>query len=205
MNIRSLRHGGAAVGVAALLVLGGCVTVPTAPAVMVLPGTYKPFDQFRVDDLDCRNYAAAAIGGQTQAATDAAAATAVGSALIGAAAGAVIGSATGQAGQGAAIGAGMGGVFGGTAAAGQGAASSYELQRRYDAAYMQCMYVRGNQIPAAVGPAPGYGSRPGQYGPPPGQYGAPPSSGSQYGTPPPQQQYAPPPAQYNAPASPRPQ
>jgi hypothetical protein len=199
MNLRNLRFGAAAAGAAALLVLGGCVTVPTGPAVMVLPGQYKPFDQFRIDDLDCRNYASAAIGGPTQAATDSAAATALGAAAIGAAAGALIGSATGQAGQGAAIGAGMGGVFGGTAAAGQGAASSYQLQRRYDAAYMQCMYARGNQIPGTVAPSPGYGPPPSrQYGPPPGQYGAPP-----YGTPPPQ--YGPPPAQYDAPAAPRPQ
>ena len=154
MNIRYSRFGGAAAGVAVLLLLAGCVTVPTGPAVMVLPGQYKPFDVFRIDDLDCRNYASAAIGAPTQAATDSAAATALGAAAIGAAAGALIGSATGQAGQGAAIGAGMGGVFGGTAAAGQGAASSYQLQRRYDAAYMQCMYARGNQIPGTVAPRP---------------------------------------------------
>ena len=204
MNIRNLQYGGAAVAAAAMLVLGGCVTVPTGPAVMVLPGQYKPFDQFRIDDLDCRNYAFAAIGGQTPAATDSAAATALGAAAIGAAAGALIGSATGQAGQGAAIGAGMGGVFGGTAAAGQGAASSYQLQRRYDAAYMQCMYARGNQIPSAVAPNAGYGSPPPrQYGPPPAQYGAPPGGNPQYGTP--QPQYGPPPAQYSAPPAPRPQ
>lgn len=141
--------------VAATLVgatLAGCVTVPTGPAVLVLPGAYKPFDQFRLDELDCRNYAYASIGGQTQAATDAATATALGSALIGAAAGALMGSVSGQAGQGAAIGAGMGALWGGAASAGQGNLSSYQLQQRYDAAYLQCMYARGNQIPAVVAP-----------------------------------------------------
>lgn len=176
-----------------LLVLGGCVTTPTAPAVMVLPGQYKPFDQFRLDDIDCRNYANAAIGGQVQAAQDSAAATALGSALLGAAAGAAIGSVSGQAGQGAAIGAGMGAIFGGAASAGQGNASSYDLQRRYDGAYMQCMYSRGNQIPAPVSsppvtryPAPPASSAPAQY-PPPASSAAPASY--------------PPPVQYPPPAS----
>ena len=31
-----------------------------------------------------------------------------------------------------------------------GAASEYQLQRRYDIAYQQCMYAKGNQIPGVV-------------------------------------------------------
>ena len=31
-------------------------------SVMVLPGQYKPFDQFHADDLECRQYASVAIG-----------------------------------------------------------------------------------------------------------------------------------------------
>ena len=41
----------------ALALLAGCVTVPTGPAVMVLPGSGKSFEQFRADDLDCRQFA----------------------------------------------------------------------------------------------------------------------------------------------------
>ena len=37
--------------------LAGCATVPTGPNVMVLPGTGKTFDQFRVDEMECRHYA----------------------------------------------------------------------------------------------------------------------------------------------------
>ena len=42
---------------AAALVLGGCVTVPTAPTVMVLPGPQKSFEQFQNDGLSCQQYA----------------------------------------------------------------------------------------------------------------------------------------------------
>ncbi len=130
---------------AAALLLAGCVTVPTGPAVTVLPGTYKSFDQFQADDGSCRQFASATIGGSAagQPAQDAAAANAIGGAALGAAAGAIIGSVTGQAGQGAAIGAGTGLLFGSAAGSNVAGASSYSLQRRYDSAYMQCMYAHG--------------------------------------------------------------
>ena len=48
-----------------LLVLAGCVSLPTGPSVLVLPGTGKSFDQFRLDDMDCRAYAYQSIGGTT--------------------------------------------------------------------------------------------------------------------------------------------
>ena len=158
---------------AAVVLLAGCVTVPTGPAVTVLPGTYKSFDQFQADDGSCRQYANAMIGGPNagQPAQDAAAANAIGSAALGAAAGAIIGSVTGQAGAGAAIGAGTGLLFGSAAGGNVAGASSYGLQRRYDSAYVQCMYARGHQIPGRVaysGPAPGYAP-----GYPPPNYPAP--------------------------------
>ena len=43
----------------------------------------------------------------------------------------------------------------------------YEVQRRYDGAYMQCMYAKGNQIPVR-GPAPVH-----YHAPPPAYYGPP--------------------------------
>ena len=66
-------------------------------------------------------------------------------------AGAAIGSISGQAGQGAAIGAGTGLLFGGTNAAYAGGYASYDWQRRYDNAYVQCMYAKGNQVPVRAG------------------------------------------------------
>jgi hypothetical protein len=134
----------------ALLALGGCVSVPQGPTVAVMPGTGKSFEQFRADGDACQQYAQSAIAGPSQAAHDQAAANAVGGAAVGAAIGALIGSTTGQAGSGAAWGAGTGLLVGGTAAGNSGVASSYSLQRQFDIAYMQCMYTRGNQVPARV-------------------------------------------------------
>jgi hypothetical protein len=175
------------VSAAVALGLGGCVTVPSGPAVMVLPGQYKPFDQFRADDLECRQYASAAIGGATDNAANAATAQAVGGALLGAAVGAAIGAASGQAGQGAAIGGGTGLLFGSTAGGNVAGMSSYQLQQRYDGAYMQCMYAKGNQIPTrGASNYPVYSTSQGRpYGPPPGssQLSPPPPPSSQ----PPQQ------------------
>src|SRR5580704_1033167 len=158
--------------VAGALALAGCVTAPTAPAVMALPGSVKSFDQFRADDMACRDYAQYSLGpGADRVATDAATANAASGALVGAAAGAIIGAASGHAGPGAAIGAGTGLLFGSAAGANSAGASSYGMQRRYDAAYLQCMYAKGNQVPGAVRYAPRYGAPPGYpppaYGPPP--------------------------------------
>ncbi len=172
---------------AATVMLGACVTVPTGPNVMVLPGTQKSLDQFNGDDWSCRQYAQSTLNGSDPA--QAAANSAVAGAVIGAAAGALIGAASGQAGQGAAIGAGTGLLFGGAAGGNAAGLSYYEAQRRYDIAYMQCMYARGHQIPGrrvvytgAASPYP-----PANYPPPPGM--APPNAGAPSypppGTPPP--------------------
>lgn len=164
-------------GIAGALVLAGCVTVPTGPSVMALPGTAKSFDQFRADDVACRDYAQYSLGpGAEQAAANNANANAIGGAAVGAAAGAIIGAASGHAGPGAAIGAGSGLLVGSTAGANSAAYSSYGMQRHYDMAYLQCMYAKGNQVPGG----PLYGRR---YGPPP--YGPTPY-GSPPGAPPPE-------------------
>jgi len=131
----------------ALLALAGCVTVPTGPSVMVLPGTGKSFDQFRLDEYDCKQYAHSHVGGSTtqQAAED----SAVRSAVIGTAVGALAGAAIGGNSRGAGVGAGVGLLAGSAAGAGAGQGSAYELQRRYDYAYQQCMYAKGHRIPVA--------------------------------------------------------
>ena len=135
-----------------LVMLAGCATMPTGPKVQVLPGPGKPFEVFMADDAICRQWANQQIGGASPSQTanqNLATGATVGS-VVGAAMGAAIGAATGNAAAGAAIG-GATGLLGGTAmGANAGAASEWQLQRRYDIAYQQCMYAKGNQIPGAV-------------------------------------------------------
>lgn len=129
--------------------LGACATMPTGPSVMSLPGAGKNFDEFRADDTVCRQFAYEQIGGVSaqEAAQDSAVKSAVVGTALGAAAGAAIGSASGNMGSGAAIGAGAGLLFGSAVGSNYAAGSYYEAQRRYDHAYLQCMYMKGNQIP----------------------------------------------------------
>jgi hypothetical protein len=63
---------------------------------------------------------------------------------------ALIGAASGNVGPDAAIGAGAGLLGGAFLGATQAPGAGYEVQRRYDNAYQQCMYAKGNQIPAQV-------------------------------------------------------
>jgi len=156
----------------AALLLGACVSIPSGPSVMVLPGAGKPFEQFQADNAVCRDWASQQVGTTS---TAAAAESTVGSAAIGtvlgAGLGAAIGAASGQAGTGAAIGAASGALGGTALGASAGQASGGEIQRRYDIAYQQCMYAKGNQIPGVVrAPQPGYQVSM----PPPPPSGAPP-------------------------------
>jgi len=129
-----------------LLVLGACVSMPSGPSILVLPGTGKNFDQFRFDETDCRNYASALLGGKD--ANSAAAEAGLKSAAVGTAIGAVAGAAIGGR-SGAAVGAGGGALVGGAAGTGAASTSQYGLQRRYDNAYIQCMYAKGHRVPVA--------------------------------------------------------
>jgi hypothetical protein len=132
--------------------LSGCATMPKGPTVSVMPSPGKPFEVFMADDNVCREWAQRQIGGTSpsQTANENTATGAVIGTVIGAGLGALIGSTTGNVGAGAAIGAGTG-LLGGTAIGGNaGAASEYQLQRRYDIAYQQCMYSKGNQIPGVA-------------------------------------------------------
>jgi uncharacterized protein YcfJ len=137
--------------VLAAAVLEGCATMPSGPSVMVLPGTGKSFEAFQADDAVCRQWAAQQTGitPQQTVNNNLAGGAAVGT-LAGAAVGAAAGSASGNAGTGAVIGAGSGLVLGTAAAAGPAASAGQETQRRYDNAYQQCMYAKGNQIPGVM-------------------------------------------------------
>jgi hypothetical protein len=156
------------------LVLGGCATLPTGPSVMVLPSPGKPFEQFQADDAVCRQWAGQQIGLSPQdtlnqnTATGAVIGTATGAAL-----GAAIGAASGAAGAGAAIGAASG-LLGGTLVGGNaGQAYAWEAQRRYDIAFQQCMYAKGNQIPGVMQKNQRTYSAPPPPPPPPGYSSAP--------------------------------
>lgn len=135
----------------AIIVLSGCVTMPTGPSVMVLPTPGKSIEKFHTEDMACRQWAGERIGlsAQDTANKNVVTGAAVGTA-IGAGAGALIGAASGNAGEGAAIGAGTGLLFGAASGANAGQDYGWEAQQRYDYAYVQCMYSKGNQIPERV-------------------------------------------------------
>ena len=132
--------------VLAASLLVACASIPEGPSVMALPGTGKSFDQFRYDDVDCRGFAKFQIGGASpaEAANRSAATTAAVGTAVGAAAGAAFGGSSG-----AAIGAGSGLLIGSAAGAGAGETSAYGMQRRYDYAYIQCMYAKGHKVPVS--------------------------------------------------------
>ena len=130
----------------AVLLLSACATIPDGPGVLVLPGTGKSFDEFKANDFECRQYASSQIGGSSP--NDAAANDGVKSAAVGAAVGAAAGALIGG-GRGAGAGAGAGLIVGGLAGSGSGQQSGRNLQQRYDFAYQQCMYARGNRVPVS--------------------------------------------------------
>jgi len=165
--------------VSGAILLAACAQIPTGPSVAVMPPPGKPFDLFVQDDQLCRNYATQSIGGTN--ASQNAAASAVTTAAVGTALGAAVGLAAGG-GKGAGTGAAIGAVAGSAVGLGEADTSYRATQRRYDIAYQQCMYSRGNLLPGQS--AAGYHAAP---PPPPPSY-APPAP-----PPPPPQSYAPPP------------
>jgi hypothetical protein len=162
-----------------MLLLSACATEPMGPMVAVMPAPGKPFNVFQGEQAECKQYASGQVQGGAQQANNQQVGTAVVGTLLGAGLGAAIGG-----GRGAAIGAGAGALGGTAYGSGPAAQANYDLQQRYDLAYSQCMYARGNQVPGyqapgappppdypqpGYGPPPGYGQQPG-YGPPPGYY-----------------------------------
>jgi hypothetical protein len=143
-----MRASAALVAVSGLL-LTACATVPSGPSIMALPGSGKTFDEFQSDDGNCRQWAFQQSGSAADAANQTTASSAVVGTLLGAAAGAAIGAAAGNPALGAAAGAGFG-LFAGGASGASAAQGAYATsQSRYDAAYVQCMYARGNQVPVS--------------------------------------------------------
>ena len=125
------------------LLSSACATVPTGPGVMALPGIGESFEQFQIDDTVCRQRASQKTGTAPERAAGLSTAEGAGlGTLLGAGLGAAIGGVAGNPDAGAAVGASRGGAAG------------YEAQRRYDNAYEQCTYAKGNHIPGT--PGPGY-------------------------------------------------
>ncbi|MDE2387734.1 MAG: hypothetical protein KGN35_01410 [Betaproteobacteria bacterium] len=160
-------------------ILAACVSLPSGPSVMTLPGSGKSFEQFRHDDYDCRRYAYEQIGGLTP--RQSAQSSGVQSAAVGAGLGAAAGAAIAGGGGGAAIGAGAGLLAGGLAGSGTASTSAYVNQHRYDMSYIQCMYAKGHRVPVSgkiSGDAPAAASStvpgPSSFNPPPLPPGNPP-------------------------------
>ena len=149
--------------------LASCVSVPNGPSNMALPGSGKNFDQFKADDVSCRQFALNQTGGAT--ANQASANSFAESAVIGTVIGALVGAAAGrghEVGAGAATGLFVGSMVGASSAN----ASSYGTQHRYDNAYTQCMYASGHRVPVSghIEQQPVYNAPP----PPPTNYYPPP-------------------------------
>ena len=129
-------------GCTAALLLGGCASMPTGPTVLVLPGTNRNMNDFRADEAQCRRDAALQLGGT---AND----PGVRNAMVGTAIGAVAGAAMGGH-QGAGIGAGAGLLMGSAVGAESSNRYTYDSQRQYDNAYIQCMYGLGHRVPVSA-------------------------------------------------------
>jgi hypothetical protein len=156
-------------GVVSVLALSACaVAPPQGPSVMALPAQGKSFEAFQQDDMACRGYATQQTGGASaaQAANNSAVGSAVLGTALGAGLGAALGSVGGAVGAGAAIGGATGLLAGSAIGAGNAQASGGNVQARYDTAYTQCMYSRGDSVQGAPsGYAAGYGYGYPAYGP----------------------------------------
>lgn len=135
--------------------LAGCATVPTGPTVAVMPAPGKPFEVFTQEDAQCRNFAASSSGANRNETT---ANNMAGNMALGTVLGAVAGTLIGGNHQGTGVGAGVGLLAGTAVGSSQGGGAGYDVQSRYNIAYQQCMYAKGNQLPGQIR---------GNYAPPP--------------------------------------
>lgn len=162
--------------VSAAVILAGCATspLPSGPSVAVMPAVGKPFEVFQAEDNECRGYAQQAVG---MSANDAAASSQGRNMAIGTAIGAVAGALLFDSSRGAGPGAAMGLMMGTASGSDQGNRTANDAQRRYDIAYLQCMYAKGNQLPQTSryqSPAPVQYQPPPPNAPPPNQPPPPP-------------------------------
>jgi peptidoglycan hydrolase-like protein with peptidoglycan-binding domain len=139
-------------GLTLVAMLSSCAAQPIGPTVQVMPAPGKPFDLFAQEEGGCKVYAQGQIAGAVDQANN----SAVGAAVLGTVLGAGLGAAVGG-GRGAGIGAASGAVVGTGVGTGNSGNAQMTIQQRYDIAYSQCMYSKGNQVPGfemAPPPAP---------------------------------------------------
>lgn len=128
----------------AAAVLGGCATEPMGPTARVLPAPGKPFEAFASDQSLCKQFA----GGEVRGGAELADLKRLGGAMLTAGLGTGLGAAIDRR-QSPQIGAALGGIMGASTGANGSARDQNDLQYRYDLAYTQCMYSRGNQVAGA--------------------------------------------------------
>lgn len=133
-------------------ILAGCVSAPTGPTIAIMPREGKPFEVFQQEDTQCREFAANAVKGTSNAALKEGATSAAIAAALGAAAGAVI---QGGSSQNIGTGAGVGLLGGAAIGAMNSAGKQNQAQTQYNIAYQQCMYSKGNQVPSYAAPTSG--------------------------------------------------
>ncbi len=163
--------------VVVVAVLAGCAQLPSGPRVAVMPPPGKPLEVFSAEDQACRAYAQQSIG---TSAEDASKQSFVNSAVLGTVIGAAAGALGSASSRGAGNGAAVGLVAGSAIGANESRYAGNQMQWRYDVAYQQCMYTKGNLLPGQTArayhnpPAPAYVPPP----PPAPAYVPPPPPGS---------------------------
>ena len=177
---------------------------PMGPTVQVLPGPNKPFDVFQNDQALCKQYADQQVAGQAEAANQRGLGEAALTTVLGTGLGAAVGG-----GRGAGVGAAAGSLVGANVGASTSSKAGASIQQQYNNAYGQCMYAKGNQLPApppaprvyvAPPPAVYYPATPVYAAPPPGYYYPAASAPSAAPPPPPPPPQAAPPASTPPPA-----
>lgn len=118
-------------GLAMLALVAGCETMPQGPTVAAQPGADKNIAEFRTDDARCRQAARAELA-------SASAPRVLSGTAVCPAASAVVDD------RGSVAGDGIGTLIDGTDSA---KFAGYGMQRRYNCAYVQCMYGRGDKVP----------------------------------------------------------
>lgn len=139
------------------LLLNGCASAPMGPTALVMSAPGKPFDVFAQDQTTCKQFA----GGEVNGGATVSNLKQFGAAAVATALGAGLGAAVRNR-RGAEIGGAMGAIAGASGAAYGSARDQNGLQGRYDLAYTQCMYSKGNQIAGMTRSAPrlAYGAPP---------------------------------------------
>lgn len=128
-----------------VFVVAACATPPTGPSVAVMPAANKPFEVFASEQAGCESYASQQVAGQADNANGRGVVRTIVTSALGAGLGGAIGG-----GNGAAIGAASGGLLGAARGNVQGNRAADSIQHRYDIAYEQCMYAKGNQVPGFI-------------------------------------------------------